>query len=162
MSHKECILRKSTPADSALVQSLITENWGGEPLYIRGEPFFPSRLPGILACSGNKVDGYLFYEIKNQQLEVVIVTVFDKYKGLGTKLLEAARKIAEEQNCTRLFLMTTNDNVDALRFYQTRGFSIYKIVVGALALTRKLMPHLSYLGRYGIPRRDEIYLEMPL
>lgn len=41
--------------------------------------------------------------------------------------MNAVKQKAVECGCKRLWLITTNDNVDAFRFYQTRGFVLVKI-----------------------------------
>ena len=82
--------------------------------------------------------------------------------GVGSALLEAARQEATSLGCHRLWLITTNDNTDALRFYQKRGLRLVAIHVNALEQSRKLKPSISFIGRDGIPLRDEIELELPL
>jgi hypothetical protein len=60
----------------------------------------------------------------------------------------------------RVWLVTTNDNLDALRFYQRRGFRIAQVRPGAVDETRKtLKPSIAEVGDFGIPIRDEIVLE---
>jgi ribosomal protein S18 acetylase RimI-like enzyme len=59
-------------------------------------------------------------------------------------------------------LLTTNDNLHALRFYQRRGFRLAALYPGALAEARKLKPSIPETGYHGIPIRDEIELEMSL
>jgi ribosomal protein S18 acetylase RimI-like enzyme len=60
----------------------------------------------------------------------------------------------------RLWLVTTNDNLDALRFYQRRGFRITEVRPGASDEARRaLKPSMSEVGNFGIPIRDEIVLE---
>ena len=68
-----------------------------------------------------------------------------------------------EHGLRRLWVLTTNDNVDALRFYQRRGFRLSALRPGAVdEARRQLKPEIPELGEYGIPIRDEIELEMPL
>jgi ribosomal protein S18 acetylase RimI-like enzyme len=69
---------------------------------------------------------------------------------------------AKTQGCHRLWLITTNDNTHALRFYQRRGFRIVAIHVGAIDESRRLKPEISAVGLDGIPIRDEIELEIAL
>jgi DNA-3-methyladenine glycosylase I len=82
--------------------------------------------------------------------------------GIGSALLEAVKAAAAEQGCKRLWLITTNDNVRALRFYQKRGFHIAAVHVDALNESRRLKPQIPIIGIDGIPLRDEIELEMML
>jgi Acetyltransferase (GNAT) family len=75
-------------------------------------------------------------------------------------LIEAAAQLARRQGCTRLWVITTNDNVDALRFYQRRGFCLVRVHRGAVDRSRAtLKPEIPAAGAYGIPLRDEIELE---
>ena len=63
--------------------------------------------------------------------------------------------------CDRLRVVTTDDNVDALRFYQRRGFRLAELRPGAVAEARQsLKPEIPLTGAYGIELRDEIELEM--
>jgi hypothetical protein len=62
----------------------------------------------------------------------------------------------------RVWLVTTNDNVDALRFYQCRGWRLAALRVGAVDDARaRLKPGLPEVGQYGISLRDEMILEWP-
>jgi ribosomal protein S18 acetylase RimI-like enzyme len=54
---------------------------------------------------------------------------------------------------------TTNDNLNALRFYQRRGFRIMGVHPGAVNEARRLKPSIPAIGAYGIPICDEIDLE---
>ncbi|WP_157452884.1 hypothetical protein [Brevibacillus sp. SKDU10] len=55
-------------------------------------------------------------------------------------------------------MMTTNDNLEALRFYQRRGFVITGIRINAVEIARQMKPTIP-VGDFGIPIRDEIDLE---
>ena len=75
-------------------------------------------------------------------------------------MIEAAGQLARQQGCTRLWVITTNDNVDALRFYQRRGFCLVGVHRGAVDRSRaSLKPEIPAAGAYRIPLRDEIELE---
>ena len=52
--------------------------------------------------------------------------------------------------------------MNALRFYQKRGFELFAIHRNALDISRKLKPEIPMIGNDGIPLRDEIELEMLL
>lgn len=58
--------------------------------------------------------------------------------------------------------MTTNDNTEALRFYQKRGFAITTIRINEIEKQRKIKPSMPILGNDGIPIRDEIELKFLL
>ena len=79
--------------------------------------------------------------------------------GVGTMLLDAAAEAARSAGCRRLWVITTNDNVHALRFYQRRGFALAALHRDAVTKARRLKPEISLVGEHGIPIRDELELE---
>lgn len=81
---------------------------------------------------------------------------------MGTALIEAVKSVARERGCKPVWLITTNDNLDARRFYQRRGFQLVGVARNALEESRKIKPQISATGFYGIPIRDEIELESML
>lgn len=83
-----------------------------------------------------------------------------KQAGVGTALIEAVESVASERGCNRVWLITTNDNLDALRFYQRHGFRLVGVARNAIEESRKIKPQTSAICLYGIPTRDEIGLEV--
>jgi hypothetical protein len=62
-----------------------------------------------------------------------------------------------------MLVVTTNDNTDALRFYQQRGFTLAGLRPGAVTDSRtRLKPEIPPVGEHGIPLRDEVLLERPV
>lgn len=155
-------LRKSTDTDKDFIVKLMDEYWGGEPLIVRDKNYYPSELPGIFAESDNKLVGFLFYEIQGDDCEIVVFESLDKFQGIGTLLLEELVIAAKERLCKRIYLMTHNDNLDALRFYQRRGFSLCGIRFNSMDKARKIKSSIPLIGDHGIPIRDEIDLEMKI
>ena len=155
-------LRITTPDDSTLISRLMTEHWGGEPLVIRAKNYYPSKLDGIIAAQDSETIGFLFYDIQGTSCEIVVFEVFAKFQGIGSKILEKLKVIARAEGCNRIYLMTTNDSLDALRFYQRRGFHICDIHLDSVKESRKIKPGIPLIGDYEIPLRDEIDLELIL
>ena len=137
--------------------------WGADFVVSRGRKVFAADLPGFVAedKAGNRV-GLLTYEIVGDHCEVVTLDAFTKFSGIGTALMQEATAVARAQNCQRLWLITTNDNLDAIRFYQKRGMTIAAIHVNSIAHSRTLKPSIPMTGDHGIPVRDEIEFEMEL
>ena len=152
-------LRASTPQDTQWLEEMMNRDWGGLPLIIRGKKYYPPSLEGIIAENENGIAGFLFYEVRDQDCEIIVFEIFDKFKGTGTRILDKLKEIAINKKCRRLYLMTTNDNLDALRFYQKRGFHICGIHLDSVKFSRKLKPTIEMTGDHGIPVRDEIDLE---
>jgi hypothetical protein len=61
-----------------------------------------------------------------------------------------------------VWLITTNDNLNALRFYQKRGFRLAALYPGAVDESRTIKPQIPLVGENGIPLHDEIRLELAL
>ncbi|NLE72769.1 MAG: GNAT family N-acetyltransferase [Actinomycetales bacterium] len=96
------------------------------------------------------------------EIAALVVAAGERHAGTGTALVEAVARLARDAGARRLWLVTTNDNVDALRFYQRRGFRLAELHVGAVDEARRLEPAIPAVGDHGIPIRDELVLERPL
>ena len=106
--------------------------------------------------------GLVTYAIQGGECEMTLLQSMAERVGVGAALTLAVRDAAIAAGCGRLWLITTNDNTHALRFYQRRGFTIAAIHINALEQARKLKPGIPLTGADGIPLRDEIELEMRL
>jgi GNAT superfamily N-acetyltransferase len=128
-----------------------------------GELVHPLDHPALVAvAAGGQLAGMLTYVPGPdwQQCEILTLHADDQWRGTGTALMEAVGQLARRQGCGRLWVITTNDNVDALRFYQRRGFCLVRVHRGAVDRSRaSLKPEIPTVGAYGIPLRDEIELE---
>jgi Acetyltransferase (GNAT) family len=91
-------------------------------------------------------------------MEVVTLNALERRAGVGTLLMEAAAIEAKRLRCTEIRLTTTNDNLDALRFYQRRGLRLVALRPGAVDRARVEKPEIPRVGDYGIPLHDEIDL----
>jgi N-acetylglutamate synthase-like GNAT family acetyltransferase len=147
--------------DGDWIAQFITERWGAEFIAAHYEVFHCRDLPGFIAAEGEKKVGLLTYKVVAGDCEIVSLDSLRPCAGIGTSLIDAVKRAAVESGCRRLWLVTTNDNMNALRFYQKRGFSMVKINRNALEFARKLKP-VPLIGADGIPLRDEIELEMML
>ncbi len=141
----------------------IARGWGADFIVSRGRKIYPAEIEGYYAVdeSGERI-GLVTFECVGEQCEVVTLDAFRKFQGIGTALLERVREHVRQHGCRRLWLITTNDNLDAIRFYQRRGWTIAAVHVNALAESRKIKPSIPKIGNYGIPLRDEIEFELLL
>jgi ribosomal protein S18 acetylase RimI-like enzyme len=102
--------------------------------------------------------GVLTYEIVGDAIEVVSIEADPPRLGTGTALLAAAANLGLAEGLARLWLVTTNDNIDALRFYQRRGLHLLAVRPDGVARSREVKPSIPLIGSYGIQMRDEIVL----
>lgn len=155
-------VRPVTSGDADWIRQQITERWHAETVVAHGEVFRPHELPGFIAvCEGDPV-GLVTYRIDGDGCEIVTIDSMRPGVGIGTALIETVKEVAERGGCRRLWLLTTNDNLHALGFYQKRGFSLVRVHVGAANAARRLKPSIPLIGFQGIPVRDDIELAMTL
>jgi GNAT superfamily N-acetyltransferase len=128
----------------------------------RGKIYYPHKLPGFVAFDGKKYLGLITYRIGKNDCEIISLNSTIKRKGIGKALVERVKRVTKNLGCKRLWLITTNDNIDALIFWQKIGFSLKAIYPNAVSFSRKLKPKIPKSGNYGIPIRDEIELEFKL
>ena len=128
----------------------------------RGRIHYPQELPGFVAMRDDKPVGLVTYRIDGSQCEIVTLNSVVEGLGIGSGLIDAVKSAAISAKCHRIWLITTNDNTPALRFYQKRGFVLVAVYINAIEQSRKLKPEIPMVGLDGIPLRDEIELEMSL
>ena len=155
-------IRAITVNDAPWIRRLLVERWGSGAIVTRGRLHQADQLPGFVADSAGTRLGLITYRIEGDQCEVVSLDSVRAGVGIGSALLDAVGTAAREAGCRRTWLITTNDNLAALRFYQKRGWRLVAVHREALAESRKLKPEIPQIGIDGIPLRDEIELELPL
>lgn len=106
--------------------------------------------------------GLLTYNLENNECEVTTLDSLTENQGVGTALVDALKADMKEAGCERIWLITTNDNLEALKFWQKRDFELVSVHRGAIAQARRLKPQIPIIGKHGIPIRDEIELEFRL
>src|SRR5436190_105860 len=147
-------IRRLTPDDLARLRQFWIEHWGDEVMISRGRVYRPEQLEGFVIEAGNEWIGLLTFMIENNELEVTSLDSLREGQGIGTLLLNEVVEVARLNNCKRIFLITTNDNLNALGFYQKRGFKLAVLYPGAINESRKIKPSISLVGMHNIPLRD--------
>jgi ribosomal protein S18 acetylase RimI-like enzyme len=159
----ELTVREATPADGPAVAAIHRDVWNGPVVVGHGVRYDLTMLPTLVAVDpAGAVTGVLAYVVADDALEVVSIAAVHPERGAGTALLAAATEEARRRGLRRLWLVTTNDNLRALRFYQRRGLRITGVNAGAVDAARRIKPEIPDVGADGIPLRDELVLEMRL
>jgi GNAT superfamily N-acetyltransferase len=156
------IIRPVYPNDNEWIRKRIAELWGSEVVLVHGVTYRPVDLAGFIALLRGERSGLVTYHIADGECEIVTLNSLCPSMGIGTKLIEAVREAAREAGCGRLWLITTNDNVRAIRFYQKRNFTLVAVHRNAVERAREIKPEIPAIGYDDIPIRDEIELEMIL
>ena len=150
-------IRKIEESDQQSVSNFLGEHWGSPQIVTRGKIHQADKLPGFIAVFDDKNLGLITYHVENNECEIVSLNSQLEKSGIGTRLIDTV--ISECSHCQRVWLITTNDNLHAIQFYQNRGFKIKAIHAGAIAYSRQLKPSIPEIGLNGIPIRDEIEFE---
>lgn len=153
-------IREIREDDREWINNFIQEQWGSLVVVSRCVLHHPADLPGFIWENNGVRKGLLTYKINQNECEIVTLNSQVEYRGIGTALIESVRKEAVKMGCNRIWLITTNDNMKAIRFYQKRGFVLVAVHRNAIEESRKLKPEIPRLGTDGIPIRDEIEMEM--
>ena len=156
-------IRACEVADQESAERFLGERYSDRVARL-GELLRPLDHPGLIAeRDDGALAGLLTYVIRGDECEVLTLHTAVQWTGAGTELVRAVEQVAAGRGCRRLWLLTTNDNVDALRFYQRRGFRLAELHAGGVDQSRAtLKPEIPTTGEYGIPLRDELILEKEL
>lgn len=152
------INKKYTAAAKMLLQS----EWSSTRVVTKGRVHDCMKLPAYIAVKGNKLAGMITYYINDSQCEIITLNCLAENEGIGQKLIECVKETAARQNCTHLAVITTNDNIKAIRYYQKRGFSLKAVYINAINQSRLLKPEIPLVGNDGIPILHEVEFEMLL
>ncbi|MBJ8029311.1 GNAT family N-acetyltransferase [Bacillus cereus group sp. N21] len=152
-------IQKITVEMRETIELFMHENWGSTLMVSRERAHQLDQLPGFIATEDNRIIGIITYEIKENDCEIVSLDSFKENKGIGTKLVEYVIDIAKKQCCKKVWLITTNDNTNALRFYQKRGFMMTNLYIDAVKEARKIKREIPLIGYDNIAISHEIQLE---
>ena len=156
------VVRPVTPDDRDMLRSILERRWGTPTIISRGVAHDALDLPAFTADLGDYVLGLVTYTIEDGACQIVTLDAVDEKRGVGSALVGAVLAEARRHGCSRVWLVTSNDNTPAMRFYQKRGFRITAVHRGWIEFARERKPQIPLTGVDGIPLRDEIELELEL
>ena len=154
-------IRDFTPADHAWARGVIADHQGGDHRVARlGELLDPLECEGLVAELDGRPTGLLTVHESSAGLEALTVHATRQGKGVGTLLLETALRVAAASAAPRLWLVTTNDNLPAIRWYLRRGMRVARVHAGAVDRDREtIKPTIPATNpENGIPVRDFVEL----
>ena len=147
----------------AEIDRLIEREWAGPMVATNGVLHNTSQAEGFVFLSSGQLAGYLLYCLEKGECEVLVLHSLAENRGVGSALLRSAVQKAKQGGCGRLWLVTTNDNVRAVRFYQRFGMELKAVRIGAMDQARaSLKPSIPLIGSDGIPIKPEFEFEMIL
>jgi GNAT superfamily N-acetyltransferase len=162
----EIELRPLAPADEAAAEALLDATIAGRHQSRLGELHDVLALDGFGAWEGDRLVALATWSSPDaagrSELAVLAVTEGRQGQGIGALLVDAVAMVALNAGATTQWLVTTNDNLDALRLYQRHGYHLAELHPGAIDEAGRHKPGISALGFHGIPLRDELVLERVL
>lgn len=156
-------IRALTENDRAWAAQVEADSWSQAVVARLGELVDPTQLPGFIADLDGARAGLASYAVRGEECELVTIRSLQEGRGVGRALLDAVRDAATKAGCTRLWLITTNDNLRGLEFYQRWGMDIVAFHRHAVTEARRhVKPSIPERGAHGIPIAHELELELHL
>jgi GNAT superfamily N-acetyltransferase len=156
-------VRRVEPADRPWIAEVIKGAFSSTRVVSRGRVTEDaSILEGFAVESDRRPIGCALWRVDDGDCELVVIVTTYRGAGAGTALLDAVVAEAKARGWHRLWLITTNDNSDAIRLYQRAGWDWVAWHRDAVEKSRELKPELPPTGAHGIPIRHEIEFEYPL
>ncbi|MGB7340803.1 MAG: GNAT family N-acetyltransferase [Phototrophicaceae bacterium] len=186
MTEEAFTIRPLQREDREWVAHFLDEHWGSTQMVTRGRILYGHLLPGFVAERSKPPEdgeiieeldddateenpivtmekvGLLTYNVEDKDCEIVSLNSTVEGIGIGTALVRELIDAAKDAKIHRIWLITTNDNLPALKFFQKRKFEIAAVHRDSIQQARRLKPQIPITGVEGIPIRDEIELELPL
>lgn len=144
------------------INDFINSRWFSTDMVVRGELVDMTLLDGFALYDNEAIIGLVTYRIQDKECEIMSLDSLRENQGIGTALVNKVIVMAVQKGCEKIRLITTNDNINALRFYQKRGFDMVRFYHNALDTSRKLKPSIPMTGDFNIPLKHEIEFEMDL
>jgi N-acetylglutamate synthase-like GNAT family acetyltransferase len=149
-------------ADAERVRAFIARYWQSSIIVTRARRHDAAELPGFLIEEQGTIVGVITLNAESRDCEVVTIDADGWGRGIGSALLDHAQEWARGRGCERMWLVTTNDNLRAVYFYQRRGFRIVAVHPDAVMQSREIKPEIPAIAANGIPILDELELEKEL
>ena len=129
-----------------LVDEFIEQHWYTTTMIIRGKEIDMTKTEGFYFSKGEDIIGLITYIVYDNILEITSLDSLQENQGIGSKLVDAVIYEAKDRKLQKVVLITTNDNINAIRFYQKRGFDMARLFHNALDISRKMKPEIPLIG----------------
>jgi GNAT superfamily N-acetyltransferase len=154
--------RPLEPSDRQWSNAIVGRHFGSSRVVSRERLHDAATLPGFISLQEGIPVGLLLFRIDGSGCEVVVLVVERPRQGIGTALLGSAKEAARSAGCSRVWLVTTNDNAVAQSFYKAIGWSLVAVHRGAVTRARLLKPEIPEHGANGVAIEDELEYEINL
>lgn len=152
-------IRRLSGQQAPVIGEYWQQHWGSSEVVSRELRHVPQDVTGWVAeDEWGAILGMVTVK-EGAEWEVVSLDSDRPGKGIGSGLLQMVEGTARQNGVRRLWLITSNDNLDALGFYQRRGWDLVAVHRGAIDRARRLKPEIPVTGLSGIALHHEIELE---
>ena len=141
------------------IRKFIKSHWGSEKIVTHSIVYYPADLNGYFAKHHNKIVGLVTFTTSEEKIELISLNSEIENKGIATQLIKLVEEYAVKNCIKKLALFTTNDNLNAIKFYQKRGFTHTETFYNAVDECRKIKPEIPKLAENGIEIKDELRFE---
>jgi N-acetylglutamate synthase-like GNAT family acetyltransferase len=163
MISPEFTVKAASKSEMEWIKELYVQTWGGDICVSRGKvQKVDDFTGGFIAKEGGKNIGFVTYIVTGTEMEITGLLSVRENNGIGSGLVKAVVELAKKQKLKKVALVTTNDNLHGIGFWQKRGFSLVKVYPNSMEYIRKIKPAVPLIGENSIPLRDELELEMIL
>ena len=146
--------KRISTSDRTLVDEFIRQQWYTTTMIIRGKEIDMTQTEGFYVKEQEDIIGLITYFVSDDVLEVISLNSLRENQGIGTKLVDAVIREAKDRKLKKILVVTTNDNINAIKFYQKRGFDMACLYHNALDISRKIKPEIPLIGDHSIPLRN--------
>ena len=152
--------KRISTSDRTLVDEFIRQQWYTTTMIIRGKEVDMTQTEGFYVKEQEDIIGLITYLVSDDVPEVTSLNSLRENQGIGSKLVDAVIREAKDRKLKKILVVTTNDNINAIKFYQKRGFDMARLYHNALDISRKIKPEIPLIGDHSIPLRHEIEFEL--
>lgn len=150
-------VRQALRDDAEWLAERFAADWGDETIVLNGVSRRLTDMRCLVAVAGNARQGYLVYDQQGDRTEIVALAATEPGRSAGRLLIDALDHLVGG----RLWLVTTNDNLGAQRFYERLGFTTVEVRRGAVDRSRAVKPSIPLVGDAGVEIHDEIVMPRP-
>ncbi|HLK14168.1 MAG TPA: GNAT family N-acetyltransferase [Fimbriimonadaceae bacterium] len=151
-------VRQATAADEEWVRARLIEYWHG-PMIERTDEFIDaSELPALIAVLDARPAGLATVMLHQDHGEVMTLDSSLEGRGVGSALMTAAEVLVREAGLSEIRVFTANSNLNALGFYQRRGYRMWAIHRDTIARARAQKPEIPLYAENRIRNADEVEL----
>ncbi|MBM6617440.1 GNAT family N-acetyltransferase [Bacillus suaedaesalsae] len=145
--------------DKQKVTDFFTSHWGSPQMVVSSGIYHCDELDGYAVTDEkSKIIGLITFIEDGSECEIISLDSRIENNGIGSSLIQTVEEYCKTRQINRIKLVTTNDNLHALSFYQKRGYELEALFPKAVEKARKLKSTIPLKADNGIPIRDELQL----